>query len=83
MTVALAAYQQKYVRRLVKAGRYNNASEVVRDALRKLEAADNSYLNPLPLPEGALAAAYRQETKAERALHRAATRASVTPKEEE
>jgi antitoxin ParD1/3/4 len=83
MTVALAAYQEKFVQRLVKTGRYNNASEVVRDALRKLEQADNSYLNPRPLPAGALAAAYREETKAERALHQAAARASVTPKEDE
>jgi len=83
MTIALGRQQEEFVRRQVKAGRYNNISEVVRDALRLLEQKQAAYLNPPPLPAGALAAAYRQETKAERALAEALARASGTPKEDE
>ncbi len=33
----LGAHFEKLVKQLVKAGRYNNASEVVRDALRQMD----------------------------------------------
>jgi putative addiction module CopG family antidote len=44
-TVSLKQYQLAgYVRKKVKSGRYNNASEVVRDALRRMENEDEPAL---------------------------------------
>ena len=40
MNVSITHKIEKFVRRSVKSGRYNNASEVVREALRRLEAED-------------------------------------------
>jgi Arc/MetJ-type ribon-helix-helix transcriptional regulator len=36
---------------MVRVGRFNNQSEVVREALRRMEREENSYLNPPPLTE--------------------------------
>ncbi|HUF64176.1 MAG TPA: type II toxin-antitoxin system ParD family antitoxin [Verrucomicrobiales bacterium] len=49
MGYALAKEQQRYVERLVKAGRFNNQSEVVREALRRMEREEREYLTPPPL----------------------------------
>jgi antitoxin ParD1/3/4 len=40
MNVSITDKLAGYVRRKVKAGRYNNASEVVREALRRMEDED-------------------------------------------
>src|SRR6266852_3294633 len=40
MNVSITDRLAGYVRKKVKSGRYNNASEVVRDALRKMEDDD-------------------------------------------
>ncbi len=37
---ALGAYYEKWVKEQVASGRYNNASEVIRDALRLLQRRD-------------------------------------------
>ncbi len=39
-SVALGAHFEKFVRDQVASGRYNNASEVIRDGLRMLEDAE-------------------------------------------
>jgi antitoxin ParD1/3/4 len=44
MNVSITDHLAEYVRARVKSGRYNNASEVVRDALRRLEEADQRAL---------------------------------------
>jgi len=49
MGYALAREQQRYVGRLVKSGRFNNQSEVVREAIRRMERAETEYLTPPPL----------------------------------
>jgi len=49
MAHALAKTNEAFIRRMVKSGRFNNQSEVVREALRRMEADDRSYLNPPPL----------------------------------
>lgn len=49
MAHALAKENESFIRRMVQSGRYNNQSEVVREALRRMEAEDRSYLNPPPL----------------------------------
>lgn len=46
-TVALGAHFEAFVKALVASGRYNNASEVVRDGLRLLE--DQTELRRLKL----------------------------------
>ena len=40
MNVSITDHLVDYVRKQVKSGRYNNASEVVRDALRRMEAEE-------------------------------------------
>jgi putative addiction module CopG family antidote len=49
MGYALAREQQRYVGRLVRSGRFNNQSEVVREAIRRMERAETEYLTPPPL----------------------------------
>jgi antitoxin ParD1/3/4 len=44
MNVSITDYLAKYVRARVKSGRYNNASEVVRDALRRMEEEEQRAL---------------------------------------
>jgi antitoxin ParD1/3/4 len=44
MNVSVTDHLAKYVRARVKSGRYNNASEVVREALRRMEEADQRAL---------------------------------------
>lgn len=40
MNISMTDQLAEYVREKVKSGRYNNASEVVRDAIRRMEEAD-------------------------------------------
>src|SRR5207248_190552 len=44
MNVSITDELAHYVRKKVKSGRYNNASEVVREALRRMEDEDNRAL---------------------------------------
>jgi putative addiction module CopG family antidote len=44
MNVSVTDELADFVRKKVKSGRYNNASEVVRDALRRMEDADTRAL---------------------------------------
>jgi putative addiction module CopG family antidote len=44
MNVSITEQLAGYVRKKVKSGRYNNASEVVRDALRRMEEEDERAL---------------------------------------
>jgi antitoxin ParD1/3/4 len=44
MNVSITDQLAKYVRTRVKSGRFNNASEVVRDALRRMEEAEQRAL---------------------------------------
>jgi antitoxin ParD1/3/4 len=44
MNVSVTDHLADYVRARVKSGRYNNASEVVREALRRMEEADQRAL---------------------------------------
>ena len=49
MAIALAKEQQNFIARMVRIGRFNNQSEVVREALRQMAAAETEYLTPPPL----------------------------------
>jgi antitoxin ParD1/3/4 len=44
MNVSITDRLAGYVRKKVKSGRYNNASELVRDALRRMEEEDDKVL---------------------------------------
>ena len=44
MNISITDQLAGYVRKKVKSGRYNNASEVVRDALRRMEEEDKRAL---------------------------------------
>lgn len=44
MNISITDQLAEYVREKVKSGRYNNASEVVRDALRRMEEEDAKVL---------------------------------------
>jgi len=44
MNVSITDQLAGYVRKKVKSGRYNNASEVIRDALRRMEEEDERAL---------------------------------------
>ena len=51
MAFALAKENEAFIERMLKQGRFNNQSEVVREALRRMEREEGSYLNPAPLSE--------------------------------
>jgi antitoxin ParD1/3/4 len=70
MNVALTKYFEDLINRLITSGRYNNASEVVRAGLRKLESDEQSQL----LPPGSMKHLYTaKENAAERRTARAST----------
>ena len=73
MAIALADEQQRFILRMVRIGRFNNQSEVVREALRRMAAAESEYLAPPPLTEAETARIYgRREAPKERAFGKAA-----------
>jgi putative addiction module CopG family antidote len=66
MAYALTKENQAFIERMLKVGRFNNQSEVVREALRRMEREESSYLNPLPLTEQELREVYKPNAQAER-----------------
>ncbi len=77
MAYALAKENEAFIRRMIRIGRYNNQSEVVRAALRRMEDEEANYLNPPPLTPAQLKEAYGpnpEEDAQERAVGRAAYR---------
>ena len=59
MNVALTPHWEGYIQQLIEGGRYNNASEVVRAALRRLEEVEGEIF-----PAGILKHLYGKETNA-------------------
>lgn len=59
MNVALTAHWEGFIRQLIESGRYNNASEVVRTALRKLQETEGEIH-----PVGSLKHLYTKEVDA-------------------
>lgn len=66
MAFALAKENEAFIERMLKMGRFNNQSEVVREALRRMEREETSYLNPTPLTESELKEIYGPDPEAER-----------------
>ena len=46
MGYALAKEQQNFISRLVRSGRFNNQSEAVREAIRRMQRQETEYLTP-------------------------------------
>ena len=66
MAFALAKENEAFIERMIKVGRFNNQSEVVREALRRMEREECSYLNPPPLTENQLREIYRPNAEIDR-----------------
>lgn len=65
MAFALAKENEAFIERMIKLGRFNNQSEVVREALRRMEREESSYLNPRPLTEQQMKEVYTPNRPAE------------------
>ena len=74
---ALTAHYEKVIDQLIRLGVFANRSEVVRAGLKELEEKylREDYLNPPPLPKGALTRAYRKQNAEERETEPKAGRA--------
>ena len=46
---ALAKEQKQFIGRMIRHGRFNSQSEVVLEALRRMEDSESDYLTPPPL----------------------------------
>ncbi len=68
MNVALTAHFEDFIRQLIGTGRYNNASEVVRAALRELQEKEGEVFPPGSLKHLYSDAENRAETKIARRL---------------
>lgn len=77
MPYTLTEPQRQYVKRLVKQGKFNNESEVIRAGIRLLEEKESSYLNPAPLPPGTLERIDRRQSKEDRDIEMRMSKASV------
>ncbi len=62
MNVALTTHFEGFIRQMITCGRYNNASEVVRAALRKLQETEGDVF-----PPGSLKHLYTPEANREEA----------------
>lgn len=78
MGYALAHAQRRFVERLVKEGRFNNQSEVVREAIRRMERQETDYLTPPPLTPAQVEAIYEANDAQADAVGRAAFKALRT-----
>jgi Arc/MetJ-type ribon-helix-helix transcriptional regulator len=78
MSATIAAPQKQLVQRLLKSGRFNNASEIIRHGLelvrREVEREELS-----PHSDSALAEAYRKAPREERELDSKLGRACARP----
>ena len=75
MAYSLTRENEDFIRRMVRSGRYINQSEVVREALRRMERQELAYLNPPPLTPAEAERIYGpnpEEEEREKAVGRAA-----------
>ena len=63
MGYALAKEQQIFITRLVKAGKFNNQSEAVREAIRRMQRQETDYLTPPPLTPAQVEAIYGRKDR--------------------
>jgi len=75
MAFALAKQQRQFIGRMIRCGRFNSQSEVVREALRRMENSESDYLTPPPLTPAQVKSVYgpsKKEEERERRFGRAA-----------
>ena len=63
---ALAKENEAFIERMLRLGWFNNQREVVREALRRMEREETSYLNPPPLTTQQLREIYEPDPRADR-----------------
>jgi putative addiction module CopG family antidote len=63
MAFALAGEQKQFIGRMIRNGRFNSQSEVVREALRRMQATESDYLNPPTLTPAQVARIYGRQTR--------------------
>ena len=78
MGYALAKEQQTFINRLVKSGKFNNQSEAVREAIRRMERQENDYLTPPPLSPAQVETIYGKSDKQADTVGRGAFKALRT-----
>ncbi|MBI2928015.1 MAG: type II toxin-antitoxin system ParD family antitoxin [Verrucomicrobia bacterium] len=61
MAFALAEEQKQFIDRMLRTGRFNSRSEVVREALRRMADSESSYLMPPPLTSAQAESIYRRD----------------------
>ena len=61
----MAKENSAFVKRMLELGRFNNQSEVIREALRRMEREENSYLSPPPLTPEQVEQIYGPNAEAE------------------
>ena len=75
MAFALAKEQKQFINKMIRRGSFNNQSEVVREALRRMEHGERDYLTPPPLTAAQVKSIYgrnRKEEEQEQSFGRAA-----------
>lgn len=75
MGYALAKEQHHFIARLVKSGRFNNQSEAVREAIRRMQREETEYLTPEPLTPAQVEAIYGGDDKQANVVGRGAFQA--------
>jgi putative addiction module CopG family antidote len=65
MAFALAKEQKQFIGRMIRHGRFNSQSEVVREALRRMEDSESDYLTPPPLTPAQVDIVYGRDDKNE------------------
>ena len=75
MGYALAKEQHTFISRLVKSGKFNNQSEAVREAIRRMQREETDHLTPPSLTPAQVEAIYGREDKQADTVGRFAFRA--------
>ena len=76
MAYALAAENEQFIARMIRVGRFSNQSEVVREALRRMEREETSYLNPSPLTEAEARRSFARNPEADQRERQSVRRAA-------
>jgi Arc/MetJ-type ribon-helix-helix transcriptional regulator len=63
MAFGLNDEQKQFIGRMIRNGRFNSQSEVVREALRRMQETESDYLNPPPLTPAQVAGIYGRQTR--------------------
>jgi len=65
MAFALAKEQKQFINRMIRRGSFKSQSQVVREALRRMEDGESDYLTPPPLTAAQVSRIYGLNGKEE------------------